>query len=187
MIDITKKECWNNALMEAGMGYVFRQRALKLNKSVKTTKVIAVLVPMIPGAFVLAYEAEGIIYQIIMWAFGVLSIYLAIRSGVSLVYGHDDRLSYSYESASHHASLSLKFENLANMTSVDTEQAKIMYSELIGEQRVRDQQDDKVDITPKEERKAMCYGLRQYSRSCAGCSKVPTSLSPKNCEVCGNF
>lgn len=187
MISKLRQQAWDKALSEAGMGHVFRDRATDLSKSVRTTKVLGVLVPMIPGAIVLSYEVDGIAVQVSKWVFSVLSVFLAYRFGRSLALGHDDKLNYYYESASHHSSLAEAYTRVAQDDSLSEEDIRVRLADLNGEQRVRDQQDDKHNITAKDERKAMRYGLRQFGRKCEGCKEVPTSLSPSNCNICGNY
>jgi mobilome CxxCx(11)CxxC protein len=182
-----KSKCWNDALNEAGISYVFRSRAKKAKTWLKLTKTLTILSIVIPGAIVLNYNVDSWWVKIIFSLSIVLSVFLTITSIIELVYGKDDALQYFYESASHHANLSKQFELIASDTIISEDNLKERYNQLLGEQKIRDQQDDKYDITPKEERKALRYGLRQYQRECVSCKKTPTSLDSSECDVCGKF
>jgi mobilome CxxCx(11)CxxC protein len=61
------------------------------------------------------------------------------------------------------------------------------FHELLGEQNVRDSQDEKYNINDKELRMGMKYGLRMFKVKCDGCGEVPKSLETTNCNICGNF
>ena len=44
-----------------------------------------------------------------------------------------------------------------------------------------------LEVTDKEKRIGMRFGLRELSRKCVGCNEIPLSMNTSNCDICGNF
>lgn len=184
-------ECQNAATTEAGMAFLFRERAKRLGKYVKILKILTILVLIVPGAVALAYGSDSSQLKTTIDVFLILSIIMAIITGLSFVLKWDEKQAYYYESASHHAQLNNAFDLLWKKQNKESAFVGVGLAEelkgLQAELKIRDQQDDKFDISPRDERKALRYGLRQYQRKCVGCTKIPSSLEPTECNVCGNF
>jgi mobilome CxxCx(11)CxxC protein len=140
----------------------------------------------VPGAVILNYSINSNWVKVILAVAVLVSVFLTISSIVELSYSLNNKLQYYYESASHHSTLTREFESLAK-SDVFTEIELNKYNRLIGEQTVRDTQDERYNISAKEERKGMRYGLRHFQRECVGCCEVPLSLESTNCEICGKY
>jgi mobilome CxxCx(11)CxxC protein len=179
--------CYNESLAEAGLGHVFRRRAARLSKRVRFLRASTILVPVFPGSIVLAYGSQSSVTEVAIAVFLALSIAIAVFSAISLALGYDEQLSYFYESSSHHSQLSSQFESLAKNSTLEINSCLEFYAGLKAEQKIRDQQDEKYNFSVKDERRAMRYGLRQFGRACVACKKIPVSVEPTHCDVCGNF
>ena len=55
------------------------------------------------------------------------------------------------------------------------------------ENNLRRHIDNQQNVTEKEKRFGMRAALRQYQKQCSACKKVPTTMKPTSCGVCGNF
>ncbi len=185
MIDY-KLICTEEAINEAGLGYIFSLRSRKLNFWLNLTKALTVLSVSAPGAIVLNYSVNHWWVQIIVSLAIILSTYLTISSLIQMALSSDAKLNYYYESAAHHNQLMKQFSLLK---SQDEWSSIYIYRfhELIGEQSIRDSQDERYNLTDRELRIGMRYGLRMFQKECSECKTVPVSLESTNCNVCGNF
>ena len=104
----------------------------------------------------------------------------------SLVQRWDDNFAYALESMSANRSFYEQFKELASETR-GQEEANLRYQLLQRESQARSKEDEKQGFTDNEKRMGMCARLRQLQRECAACHQVPTSMTPTNCNVCGNF
>jgi len=181
-----KEKCLEQAINEAGVAYIFSQRSGKLKIWLNLTKALTVLSVSAPGAIVLNYSVSLWWVQIIVTFAVILSIYLTVSSLIQMALSSDTKLQYYYESAAHHNQLMKQFSMLLNLDEMSSIHVN-RFHELIGEQNVRDSQDEKYNINDKELRMAMRYGLRMYKVPCSGCEIVPLSLESTSCNVCGNF
>lgn len=181
-----KKKCLEEAINEAGIAYIFSQRSSKLKFWLNLTKALTVLSVSAPGAIVLNYSVSLWWVQIIVTFAVILSIYLTVSSLIQMALSSDTKLQYYYESAAHHNQLMKQFYMLFNQDEMSNTHLN-RFHELIGEQNVRDTQDEKFNIKDKELRIAMRYGLRMFQVQCSGCKVIPLSLESTSCDICGNF
>ena len=182
-----RKDCWNNALHAFGTAYIFRKKAEKYKKRTSILKFFGIAVPLTIGATASGYGLDS---EILKWVIVVavpLTIIQLIISVAAAVQKWDDELSYSYESASENLEIALKHESFAKYPPNEKSTLEGEMQILKTKQESRDKQDDKHSITEKEERMGMRYALRNYNRPCVTCGKVPTSMTPTSCNICGNF
>ena len=99
----------------------------------------------------------------------------------------DDALAYSYEASQSHNFLYTRFKRLAEFPLEDIKNFTHEFNLLETETNGRNKQDIKYTIKDWELRKGMRYALREFQRNCAGCKKIPLSMKPTNCDICGNF
>lgn len=186
-MNVLKNQCWDIALHESGLTYIFRMRAQKTKKYLKLTKTLSLLSVVVPGTIALNYSVDTWWAKTLLSFAIILSVLLTILSFIDLVYNREDSLNYYYESSAHHAELSRQFEFLAKETHLDENSFKVIFYQLLGEQKIRDQQDERTNLLPKEERMGLRFGLRQFQRVCVGCKSIPKSLESTNCDICGKF
>lgn len=180
-------ECKEKSFHALATTYIFREKVKKYSKFTSSLKFLGIGVPIAVGATAFGY---GFNSDILKWALiftTPLAIAQAIISGLAIVKKWDDELSYSYESASANASISEQYDKLAKRPPENEEELKIEYEKINILCKSRDEQDDKHNITDKEERKGMRFALRQTNNKCIKCGEIPTSMKPTKCEVCGNF
>ena len=176
-------KCWDNAIHSYGTGYIFQQRAELLKKKIKILTFLGIVVPLSIGSIVMSFGADLKILPICLFVSGVLGTLQLIGFAWSIVAKWDDSYSYSLEATSDNYRLSRAYKKLAESSSVD----KLRFDFLEQEDQLRMDRDYKQGVSEDEKREGMRAALRQFERKCAQCKQVPFSMSPSNCDVCGNF
>lgn len=186
-MDELRKDCWDFALHAFGTAYIFRNRAVKYQKRTSLLKFFGIAVPLAVGATATGYGIHSEFLQLVLVIAAPLITVQLIISTIAVVYKWDEELAYSFESSSENSQISLRYEDLAKYPPSTTGELAKEMEVLKTMQSGRDNQDNKHKFTEKEERMGMRYALRNYKRACVGCGKVPTSMDPAECNICGNF
>jgi len=185
--DNLRKEAWNYAFYTFGTGWIFEQRALSLRQRLRLLKFLGIFVPVLIGGITLSFgiEFEYIgIFIFIASAFGILQLIISIWA---LISKWDDSFAYATESFTSNQQISDSFKDLAVNLPKDFKTAEAKFELVNIERKAREAQDNKQGITEAEKRAGMRAALRQFRRKCAGCDKIPMSLDPSDCPICGKF
>lgn len=184
--DEIRQQCWDRALEAFGTAYIFQERANQYKIQLRLLTFLGIVIPLAAGGVVLAF-GTGVITPAVLIPAGILGVLQLIGSLWSLVAKWDDSYSYSIESANSNYKLSNEYKRLAEQTSEKSSDLMIQYNLISKEDEFRNMEDTKQGISEKEKRKGMRTALRQFRRACAGCGKIPTTMKPTNCSVCGQY
>jgi len=180
----TRQDCWTLAVHSYGTAYIFEQRAGALRRRLQWINYLGIAVPLAVGGLVGAFGASSSFVVPMQWVAGVLSVIQLLLSGWSLVAGWQASFEYSQESAGDNYRLAELLASLGRNPpsdlSVQSEIAKAQY-------QARSGADTKQGISDEEKRMGLRAALRKFERACSSCGKIPVSISPTSCGVCGNF
>jgi mobilome CxxCx(11)CxxC protein len=182
-----RQKCWGKAVHAYGTGYIFEERARTLGKKIRLLAFLGIAVPTSMGGIVLAFGTDFEYKSVVLIVAGVIGIIQLIASVWALVADWQDAYAYAHESMAANYRLAENFESLASNPPSAPSEVEANFSALMAEDKVLSQRDYRQEITPEEKRKGMRAALRKYQRECAFCGKVPKSMSPSECDVCGNF
>lgn len=182
-----RRSCNDAAFKCFGTAYIFEQRAVPLRIGIKILAFSSLIGPLSIGVVVLSTGASGKLFISAVVAASVLSVIQIIVSLWALVSHWSENLNYYLESKVDNYHLSDKFKDLANNTIFLDEKWRHKYEVLDTLGTMRSQADHKYDITDEEKRMGMRAALRNFQRSCVGCSEIPKSTEPTECTVCGAF
>jgi mobilome CxxCx(11)CxxC protein len=96
----------------------------------------------------------------------------------------DDAFAYSQEAMTDNYRLANTFEKLARVAPADI---AMRFEIADAAYQARVDADNRQGLSDKDKRRGMRAALRQYQRPCVGCQKVPASMKPSECDICGNF
>jgi mobilome CxxCx(11)CxxC protein len=181
------QECWDNSLHALGTSYVFEQKAKFYKFWIRVITILGVVVPLLLGATVGVYGQKSFILTIFILVAGPLTIFQIILSGISLVFKWDDLLAYSLESQTDNRVLYKEYESLAKYPPSDIYEFEKQFLIIKTKDEARQKQDEKIPFSQEDNRKGMRYALWIRKKQCATCKKVPTSLTPSECETCGKY
>lgn len=178
--------CWDNAIHAFGTAYVFQQRAQRLKTRLQWVNYVGVAVPLLVGSLVLAFGQFELLPVVIAIA-GAIGIVQIILNLWAISGRWVEDYSYAIMSIASNDSLSVRYRELGQNPPAKLNDLRGMYDQLRVEDRTRREQDHQHEISDSEHRMGMRAALRQFQRACAGCDKVPTSMEPSDCGICGNF
>ena len=182
-IDKRRTSAWHSAIHAYATGYIFQNRQRQFGNHLRWVAFIGLGVPVLVGAVVLTFGTGAYLNYVLVIG-GILGVIQVVISLWSLIAKWDLALAYASESASANYTLSKRFKSLAENPPDDFERRLEI---LEAENQQREQADYKQDIADTEKRMGHRAALREFARKCAGCGEVPKSLTPTNCDICGNF
>lgn len=184
-IEKMRVECWNKALDAFGYMYIYSKRINYLSTLNRWSKVLGILIPVLVGALLTSYYHLA---EITSWVIAISTPIAIAQLGISTylsITGSDDLLNKYIMLKTEYSLLHSEFDFLAKFKANSDVEFENKFSILL--ERERGVNKNAPTLEDKELRMGMRYGLREYSRSCAGCKETPISMKPSNCAVCGNF
>jgi len=184
MTDQQRAELWRSAIESFGTAYIFEKRAAKFRGRMRLLAFSGIVLPLTVGAVAGAFGAGSSILAISIVVAGVLGVFQLGLSAWAISAKWDDSLGYSQESTTDNYRLSKEFATLAKLASTTFQ---LQLAILEAQSQSRDAQDQRQDISDPEKRMGLRAALRQFERKCVKCEKVPDSMEPTDCPVCGKF
>ena len=181
------RRCADEALKAHGTAYIFEKRAAKIRLRIMVLSFLGIAGPASVGAIISTYSLD---YKTTKWVLliaGTIAIVQLLLSVWSLVSCWNDKLAYYLESKSSNYNLSSQYQKLFQNASISNLGFDSELSVLDREAEIRAALDNNHDVSDKEKRMGMRYGLRRYQRPCASCNEVPTDMKSTKCGVCGNI
>lgn len=185
--DGRRRLCADNALKCFGTGYIFERRARRTRIPLRILSFAGIAGPASLGAVAALVGIQSPLLPVAITVAGIIALLQLVMSIWSLVAGWDNSLAYAIESKSENYRLANQFAELGKTTSLSEAKFESELSILETIADLRSSLDNRVDISDKEKRMGMRAGLRNYQRTCAGCGKIPSSMKPTKCGVCGNL
>lgn len=178
---------WDRALFATGTAHIFEVRARKMRKRLNRLTFSGLVLPIAVGAVVIAYGADMTgLTTIITIAAGLGSLQLIVVLW-SVVEGWADRSERAVRSLLANQALAQDLESLAKNPPSALSALRHQFEVLAAKDDAQHQQDHAQDISEKEKRMGMRNALLRFDRACVKCDRVPTSMKPTECGVCGDF
>ncbi|HEV2371603.1 MAG TPA: mobilome CxxCx(11)CxxC protein [Streptosporangiaceae bacterium] len=181
-----RSQCWNDALNAYATSYIFQRRARLLGRRIQWVTYVGFAVPMTVGLLVLSYNNLRSLPVIVAVA-AAIGVGQTALSLWAIIGGWVGGSSYAVTSAIANDLLAARYTELASNPPGNLTQFQQEYRLIKTEDQARTEQDYQQGIKEAEKRLGMRAALRRYQRQCAGCGKVPVTMTPTNCGVCGNF
>ena len=182
-----REQCWNEALKTFGTGYLMERRAKRFRRALRILTFLGIGVPVLIGGVVLSFGFDFPYRDFVVGTAAVVLIAQLVVSVWALVAGWEDAHAYATSSASDNYSLSSRFRDLGNNPPPSYPNFRQQFDWLQVENRHRAELDYQQGISDKEKRSGLRAGLREFRKPCVECEKIPTSMRPSACDVCGNF
>ena len=179
-----RQEAWAEALHACGTAYLFRRRANAARVKLRILAFAGIVVPLVVGSAVVGFGTQWRFLTGLLAVAAVAATCHIVMSVWAVTSSWDDQLGYSRESVADNTRLSEAFEKLGRNPPPDL---VARFDVVQAEYQARGKQDLQRGLSDTELRRGHRAALRQFGRKCAGCNKVPTSLEPTNCPVCGQF
>jgi mobilome CxxCx(11)CxxC protein len=180
-------ECWDRAIYAHGTAQIFIRRSNKLKRRLRWLSFFGLAGVVCIGAIVTLFGIGAPSLSWVLAIAGIVAVGQLLLSLWSLIANWADNLAYSLESAAENLALSSAFRELGKRAQNPPPDLDARFADLRARDESRRISDTKQGITEKEKRFGMRAGLFQFQRECAGCNKVPASMEPTACKVCGGF
>jgi len=185
------QKCRDEALHCLGTHYIFRRRTERYKKRIRLVTLLSFITPLLIGAVALTYDFKDYptVWKIIIGIAGSVGVFQTVLSGFASVNQWENTLSDAYELSAKNKSLSERLERLAQRPPTNYAQLEADFEKLDIELSLIGEEGEKQGITDEERRMGMRYGLFINKRPCGNkeCQKVPNTMKPITCDVCGNF
>ena len=180
-----RKQAWNSAFESFGTAYIFERRAAKYRQRLTVLNFLGIVVPLVLGGTVATFGTN--IKPFFIAALGIVSIFQLIGSAWSLNAKWDDAYADARESMVANIKLRRQYEQFGRNPPTDATEFKLRFEVLEAVANQQEEDDLKQGVSDQERRMGMRAALRQYQKRCIRCDRIPSSMQPSNCEVCGNF
>jgi mobilome CxxCx(11)CxxC protein len=180
-----KVDCWNNALDSLGYSYIYSKRVAKIERWLRWSKVLGLVIPVALGGIVSGYYANQQVMIVALNSASIISIAQLVISTYLVSTGSDEKLINYMGKSTEYSLLSGEFEGLAKYPIDEFDKYKQKFDILV--ERGNGIGKGNYEIKDEEKRMGMRYGLRQFNRQCVQCEKIPYSMNATECDVCGNF
>lgn len=180
-------EIWNKSLHAYGTSYLYERRFKMYRGLIRVLTFSGLAVPIAIGGIYMGYNSNQ---ELLKWSLiigGGIAVIQLLFSLLALTNSWSDSLSASSESKAANYDLFREFEQLTKFPPTNDDEILNKYSILTTIERAREQQDAKNPLSEKEQRRGMRWALRYFNRPCVTCGQIPTSMTPSNCDTCGNF
>lgn len=176
---------FESAFHAFGYNYVYIKKLQRLNSLVKVVKVLGILVPVLIGAFFMAYSSNQEVLKWVVWIAAPLSIVQLVFSTILAVNGSEENIIAYGTKAAEYSVLNHEFFHLGKFPDDDYKELLRKYEVLA--ERMKGVSKGIKSLNESDLRKGMRYALRNYKKECVACKEIPYSMKPTNCDVCGNF
>lgn len=183
-VDELRTECWNEALKAYGTAYIFQRRMTRLKAHIQSLNYFGLVVPLVIGGIALAFGLGFQYFNIVLWVGGALGIVQLALFAWAIVHKWNDNLVYSLEAMTDNFRQSDDYQELAKDPPKDLKQAIDLHK---AKYQHRNDLDERQGLTQRERRLGMRAGLWRFERPCYKCGKIPETMEPSDCNVCGNF
>lgn len=185
---ITEKiriDAGNLSLDASGYYYIYSEKIKEIEKWLKASKVLGIIVPVFLGGMLSTYSTYPQLIEATLVITGPIALGQLILSAYLTITGADEELVKFSSKAAEYYILSQSFSEIMRYPNADEKDLKSQFDLL--KERERQIGRGNLEVTDKERRMGMRYGLWINQRSCISCKQVPSSLSPTSCETCGKF
>lgn len=180
-----RQDCWDNSLDAIGFGYIYQRKIKKINYWLRTSKVLGIIIPVLLGGILTsAFNSEDILNLAVLITTPIALFQLGLSTILTINGADENILKYSTKSAEYSV-LESEFRQMARYPIENEFEYLKKYEILI--EREKGIGKGNIDVTDTEKRMGMRFGLRELSRECIGCKKIPLSMESTDCSICGNF
>jgi len=147
-----------------------------------------IAVPLIVGSAVLSFGLDSKIFPFLLSVLGIISIAQIVTALWSIISKWDDKYNFYSDSQKENTSIYNEARNLKG----DLNQGnKNGYSFKLKEIQIKSENRERLDLDCNITSDEMRYATRArnlyYKLNCHICGQVPKSMTPGNCDGCGNY
>lgn len=184
-IEKLRQDCWDKTLDAIGFGYIYQMKIQRLNLWLRASKILGIVIPVfLGGVLTSAYNTPEYL-KMAIWITSPFALGQLVLSTILTINGADENLMKYSTKAAEYSVLETEFRQMARYPDKNEFEYLKRFEILI--EREKGIGKGNLEVNDKEKRIGMRFGLRELSRACVGCEKVPLSMKATDCDICGNF
>lgn len=180
-----RQDCWDFALDCAAYYYIYTKKLKSIGVLLRISKVLGIIIPVLLGGTLASYGQNSSIITLAITITTPIALLQLCLSTYLTVIGMDEKFAEYNSMAASYSIIEGDFKMLAKYPLDNFDEYTKKFEILL--EREKGISGANIDVTDKEKRMGMRFGLREYSRHCVGCKTVPLSMKSTNCDICGNF
>jgi len=170
-----------------GTARIFERQAKKLKTRLACVTVLGLGVPILVGFAVSIVGPTSPLWPYVLWSASVLGLAQSILSLLSLVQHWDSEYAHAVTSKATNDRLAQELREFSKRQALTDEAFNSRYAVLKAQCDTQSMEDEKRVIHTKERRRAHRETLYNFRHACGTCGKTPSSLTPADCDSCGNY
>lgn len=184
-IDKIRTDCWDKTLDAIGYSYIYLLKIKKINFWLRISKILGIIIPVFLGGVLTSTYNSPEYISLAIWITSPFAIIQLLLSTILTINGADENVLRYSTKAAEYSVIETEFRQMARYPIIDEFEYLKKFEILI--EREKGISKGNLEVTDKEKRIGMRFGLRELSRSCVGCNETPLSMKTSNCDICGNF
>lgn len=184
-IDKIRQDCWDKTLDAIGFGYIYQIKIKKINFWLRISKILGIIIPVFLGGVLTSTYNKPEYIAIAIWITSPFALGQLVLSTILTINGADENVLKYSTKAAEYSVIETEFRQMARYPNSDEFEYLKKFEILI--EREKGIAKGNLEVTDKEKRLGMRFGLRELSRECVGCKTVPLSMKSTKCDICGNF
>lgn len=184
-IEKLRQDCWDKTLDAIGFGYIYQMKIKKINHWLRASKILGIVIPVfLGGVLTSAYNTPEHL-KIAIWITSPFALGQLVLSTILTINGADENILKYSTKAAEYSVLETEFRQLARYPNQNEFEYLKRFEILI--EREKGIGKGNLEVSDREKRIGMRFGLRELSRACVGCEKIPLSMKATDCDICGKF
>ena len=184
-IDKIRTDCWDKTLDAIGFGYIYQLKIKEINYWLRISKVLGIIIPVFLGGILTSTYNSPEYISMAIWITSPFALGQLVLSTILTINGADENVLKYSTKAAEYSVIETEFRQMARYPNSNEFEYLKKFEILI--EREKGISKANLEVTDKEKRIGMRFGLRELSRECVGCNEKPLSMIASNCDICGNF
>lgn len=184
-IDKIRKDCWDKTLDAIGYGYIYQLKIKEINYWLRISKVLGIIIPVFLGGILTSTYNSPEYISMAIWITSPFALGQLVLSTILTINGADENVLKYSTKAAEYLVIETEYRQMARYPNSNEFEYLKKFEILI--EREKGISKANLEVTDKEKRIGMRFGLRELSRKCVGCNEKPLSMNSSNCDICGNF
>lgn len=184
-IEKIRQDCWDNTLDAIAYSYIYQLKIKSINFWLRISKILGIIIPVFLGGILTSTYNSPEYISMAIWITSPFALGQLVLSTILTINGADENVLKYSTKAAEYSVIETEFRQMARYPNSDEFEYLKKFEILI--EREKGISKANLEVTDKEKRIGMRFGLRELSRECVGCKKTPLSMTSSKCDICGNF
>ena len=184
-VDKIRQDCWDKTLDAIAYSYIYQLKIKSINFWLRISKILGIIITVFLGGVLTSTYNSPEYISMAIWITSPFALGQLVLSTILSINGADENVLKYSTKAAEYSVIETEFRQMARYPNSNEFEYLKKFEILI--EREKGISKANLEVTDKEKRIGMRFGLRELSRKCVGCNEIPLSMNASNCDICGNF